>query len=417
MQVEVAIVGGGPGGAAAALYLQRQGIQSTIVEKDRFPRYHIGESLTGECAACIRELGLEAEMNRIGHPIKRGVKVYGPDGQNAFYVPTKGRLAGGELFDTTAWQVRRSDFDTMLLDTAVQRGAQLVRAQAVKPLRQADGSICGIQVRKADGQEKQIEAQVLVDASGQATFLANAGIFSHKERGPYDKQIAIFSQVEGAVRDALPRRDDTLIFYRERNHWAWFIPLDEKSVSVGITCPSHHFSSQKKSKRDFLLRELRTVNPELRRRLVNFQLTESVRAISNYSYQVHNYTGRGYLAVGDAHRFVDPIFSFGVYVSIKEAEFAAVAIAQFLRKETVHLPNPFESYQSLCERGQDAAQALIDGFWDFPLAFGFFVHNRYNAEFIDLFSGRLYDEQPNRALLALAALRRGKPSVLETMSP
>ena len=108
---EVVIVGGGPGGAATALFLAQRGIRSTLVEKDCFPRYHIGESLTGECGKCLRTLGLEQQM--AGQPVKRGVKVFGPEGRNSFYVPVMARTEE-RLMDATTWQVRRSDFDHML---------------------------------------------------------------------------------------------------------------------------------------------------------------------------------------------------------------------------------------------------------------------------------------------------------------
>src|SRR5262249_51984172 len=111
MKADVAIVGGGPGGTAAALYLSRAGIPAVLIERARFPRYHIGESLTGECGNCLRTLGLEDQMNEGRHPIKFGVTVYGPNGKNAFWVPVKGWQAEMGLFDTSTWSVRRSDFD------------------------------------------------------------------------------------------------------------------------------------------------------------------------------------------------------------------------------------------------------------------------------------------------------------------
>src|SRR5438128_2145395 len=112
MKTPVAIVGGGPGGATSALFLARAGISSVIIEQQTFPRYHIGESMSGESGAILRRLGLEAEMMRGKLPIKRGLTVYGTSGKNAWYVPVKGRDANWKLFDQSTWQVRRSDFDS-----------------------------------------------------------------------------------------------------------------------------------------------------------------------------------------------------------------------------------------------------------------------------------------------------------------
>ncbi|MCI0398746.1 MAG: FAD-dependent monooxygenase [Chloroflexi bacterium] len=116
MKTDVAIVGGGPGGAASAMFLIQEGIKPVIIEKETFPRYHIGESMTGECGGVVRQLGLGDEMLKRRHPIKHGVKVYG---QHSWFVPVMARDASYNLMDQTTWQVRRSDFDRMMLEEAV----------------------------------------------------------------------------------------------------------------------------------------------------------------------------------------------------------------------------------------------------------------------------------------------------------
>nr|MBA3891752.1 FAD-dependent oxidoreductase [Gemmatimonadaceae bacterium] len=353
MKTDVVIVGAGPGGAASALFLERLGIRSTIIEKVPFPRYHIGESLTGECGNCLRSLGLGDEMLARQHPVKWGVRVYSQNGINSFWVPVMGRNPEGTLVDASTWQVRRSDFDQMLLDTALARGVEFVEGTALQPLREGD-AVHGVRVRTASGATEDVEAEVVIDASGMATFLCNAGVTSEKERGKYDKQVAIFAQVTGAIRDPDAGDGSTLNFYQQRNHWAWFIPLDADTTSVGVVVPSDYFVSKKESKHDFLVRELHELNPELARRLPEIRLTEEVRAISNYSYAIRNFTGQGYLCVGDAHRFVDPVFSFGLYVAIKEAEYATQAVAAYLNGAGRDEANPFAAYEQLANRGTDA---------------------------------------------------------------
>ena len=108
MKVPVVIIGGGPAGAASAMFLAQHGIASTIVERESFPRYHIGESMSGECGAIVRLLGLEDEMTRRNFPIKRGLTVYGSGGTNAWFVPVMGRDNDWNLFPQTTWQVRRA---------------------------------------------------------------------------------------------------------------------------------------------------------------------------------------------------------------------------------------------------------------------------------------------------------------------
>src|SRR6202035_4483582 len=121
-----------------------------------------------------------------------------------------------KLFPQSTWQVRREHFDNMLLDIAIARGATLIRGQATQPILDDNGGVHGVTMRTTDGGTLDIESEVVLDCSGQATFLANAGVTGPKYRGNYDKQIAIFSQVAGAIRDEDPHRDDTLIFYQKK---------------------------------------------------------------------------------------------------------------------------------------------------------------------------------------------------------
>lgn len=402
MKSDVAIIGGGPSGTVCAMGLLDAGIRPTIVESDAFPRFHIGESMTGECATVLRNLRLETMMTEHRHPVKHGTAVYGPSGQDSFWIPVMGRAADGALFDATTWQVRRSDFDAMLLDEAMRRGATVVKGRAVEALRTCDGGVRGLVIETAEGETTEIESHVVVDTSGQRTFLANHGVTSRKELGKYDKQVAIFSHVRGAARDPGDAAGNTIIFYQGWLHWAWFIPIDEDTVSIGVVAPGSYFASRKESKEDFYLRELKELNPQLRERVSQIDLVEEVRAIANYSYRVQRFAGPGHLCVGDAHRFIDPIFSLGLFFAVQEAHEAAGQVAQYL--EGTDPSNPFAAYQQRCEQGMDVIQDMIDAFWSHPLGFAYLVHSKYREDCIDMFAGRVYMDTPSPGLLALRAL-------------
>ncbi len=159
-----------------------------------------------------------------------------------------------------------------------------------------------------------------------------------------------------------------------------------------MVVPSEYFKAQKLSKHDFLQQELRTLNPELTRRVPDMDFVEEVRSISNYSYEVKNFTGQGFLCVGDAHRFIDPIFSFGLYFAMKEAQFASDAVASYFHGAGRDAANPFAEYEHMVNAGQNVVQDLVDCFWDFPMAFLLFVHQRYTKDIIDCFAGRIYGE-------------------------
>src|SRR5688572_25221835 len=154
----------------------------------------------------------------------------------------------------------------MLLDEAIARGAQVVPGRATDPIVDDEGVVRGCRVRMADGGTQEIFSELLLDCSGQATWLAQRGVTGPKYLGAYDKQLAIFSHVTGLRRDppGNPARekhpDNTLIFYKEKYHWAWVIPIDDEVTSVGVVAPAQYFLDKKESKADYLARELRELN-------------------------------------------------------------------------------------------------------------------------------------------------------------
>jgi FADH2-dependent halogenase len=407
MKTDVLIIGGGPGGSAAAMFLVKEGIKPVVVEQEEFPRFHIGESMTGEAGALLRRLGLEQAMQSSEYPIKHGVRVFG---SNSWFIPVSARDENWELQPAFTWQVRRSDFDSMMLNEAKQRGATMVQGSAVKALQSGDGTVRGATIRKPDGTLEDIESEVLLDCSGMATFLANQKVTGPKYVGSYDKQIAFFAHVKGGVRDegtsGETAKDNTLIFYKKKYHWAWFIPIDEEVVSIGLVVPTAEFTAQRQSPEDFFRSYLPTINPEIERRTRNLEYVEKVHVIPNYSFQVRKFCGKGYMCIGDAHRFIDPIFSFGLSATLREAEFAVPHIINYLKGNRRDRENPFEDHQKFIEKGTDNLEDMVDLFWEQPFAFSTFVHHRYRSELIDAFAGRIYEteRQPSTAIMTFRRL-------------
>jgi FADH2-dependent halogenase len=238
-----------------------------------------------------------------------------------------------------------------------------------------------------------------------ATFLANQKVTGPKYVGSYDKQIAFFAHVKGAVRDegteGETARDNTVIFYKKKYHWAWFIPVDKEVVSIGLVVPTAEFGASKQSPEDFFRSYMPTINPELERRTRELEYVEKVHVIPNYSFQVRRFCGKGYICIGDAHRFIDPIFSFGLSATLREAEFAVPQVVKYLKGEHRDQENPFDEYQRFVEKGADNLEDMVDLFWEQPFAFATFVHQRYRGELIDAFAGRVYEteNQPSPAIL------------------
>ena len=412
LNTDVLIIGGGPAGATAALRLLALGITPLIVEREQFPRFHIGEAMTGEAGALVRELGFGDQMIADGHCIKHGVRVFGSRGNGDWWLPVMQRTEDKELHEVFTYQGYRSTFDKMMLDAAISRGADLLEGRATAPLMSDDGNtVVGAQVTTTDGKTVDIGAQITLDCSGQATFLANRKVTGPKYLGSYDKQIALFSQVadymvdDGSSRELMP--GNTHIFYKKKYHWAWAIPLDAEVTSIGVVVPAKYFRDAKESKHDFICREIRELNGGLAARVPDPKLVDEAHVIPNYSFQVRKYAGPGYICIGDSHRFVDPIFSFGLYLAMKEAGLAADEVLGWLDGKGRDSSDPFQSYMLHTERAIDILEDMIDTFWENPLAFALFAHDRFRDQMLDIFAGRIYDGMPvvDREL-ALGAFRK-----------
>lgn len=395
----IAIVGGGPAGSSTAIRLAGAGYSSTLIEKESFPRFHIGESLTGESGNLLREMGFDAAMSEMANPVKHAVRIYSPSGRDWFWFPVKRRTDGGQLEEATTWQVRRSTFDAMLLDRARSLGTRVVPGRAAAPLFDSAGGVRGVRCTSATG-DIEIGSDVLVDCSGQQTFLANAGVTGRKERGAYDRQVALYGHFTGVLRDDGDAQGNTVLFFKRQSVWAWSIPVDEEVTSIGLVVTADYFQGEQENRRDFLLRELGQFNKELTRRTRDAELVGEVRASSNYSYEVNRFVGPGWLCVGDAHRFLDPLFSFGVNIALAEAREASRAIVEYLEAGGGERIEPLERYARWSRSGLDVCQTVLDGFTKAPFAFGTIMAQHEN-DFIDLLAGRVWNEPDYPSLAAL----------------
>lgn len=398
--VDVAIIGAGPAGSCLATLLARAGLSVVLFERTGFPRYHVGESLTGISTPILEDLGVVEEMDRRQFPPKRGVKVIGSGAHNEFFVPVL----------NATWQVRRDEFDDILLQRAVHEGAMhrlgvvdsvLREGERVVGLRYADASA-------PEGELRELRARFVADCSGQSCLLSRLGVASKRVVDEvFSRQIALFTQFEGARRDPGQMGNNTFIFYGRELHWAWFIPLSPTLTSVGVVMPSAKVSELGGPEAAFEWGRA-NINPELAARFNLARQTNPVRALANYSYHVERYWGDGWCCVGDSHQFIDPIFSFGVSFALVEARAASAAILDVLGG--AEAAPRLQAYADYCERGQGVARDLIRYFWRFPTFFAFLTRGEHRRDVIRLLGSACHDADDLAAVKIMRDALREVPA-------
>ena len=319
---DVLVAGGGPAGSTAAALLAARGFSVVLCEKERHPRFHIGESLLPMNMPIFERLGpgLRAAVEAIGVR-KQGADFPAPDGAAPGYLTFDFRRA---LNRTPAYSVhvRRDQFDALLFDHARACGAQAFEATRVEALAfDADGVAATLAA--ADGTPRVLRARYLVDASGRDTLVGNR--LRLKRRDPRHQSAALFGHYEGVARR--PGADaGNISIYRFAHGWVWMIPLPDGRMSVGAVCTPAYLRQRQGDNAGFLQRTLDAI-PDAAARMRGAHLAGNLHATGNYSYACTRAAGPRWILAGDAYAFLDPIFSSGVFLAMHGAERAAAVVA------------------------------------------------------------------------------------------
>ncbi len=339
---DVLVIGGGPAGSTIATLLARRGRRVVVIEKDRHPRFHIGESLLPLNLPLFEQLGVKDAVERIGM-VKYGAQFNSVEhGKSLTY-------DFGTALDPAwpyAYQVRRSEFDHLLLKHCAANGAQVHEGTRVTEVDFGPSEAVHVATRDEDGATRRWHAQFLVDASGRDTFLANK--LDLKRKNASHNSAALFGHFTGARRLA-GREEGNISMFWFQHGWFWFIPLKDGTTSVGAVCWPYYMKSRQTDPTTFFLDTI-ALSPGLAERLRDAELTGPATATGNYSYYCDRMAGDRYIMVGDAYGFIDPVFSSGVYLAMNSAFLGADVVDGCLRDPRA-APRLYREFDRTVRRG------------------------------------------------------------------
>jgi len=385
---DVFVLGGGPGGSTIAALLAERGWNVVIAEKDRHPRFHIGESLLPMNMLLLQQLGLYDEVKRIGMP-KYGAEFNSPGHEQPV------TFDFSKAWDKTcpnALEVRRSEFDEILFRNCRAKGAHTFEECKVTNVEFPAGGDVRIEARTGDGRQLCWRAKFFVDASGRDTFLAN--LFGIKRRNRLHNSAAIYGHFTGAQRLPGKAAGNISMFWFDHG-WFWFIPLADGVTSVGAVCWPYYMKSRKTDPTTFFMDTI-AMAPKLQERLREAKLTHGVTATGNFSYRADRMHGDRYIMIGDAFAFIDPVFSSGVMLAMNSAFQGADVVDASLR-DPARAPALLRRFDRSVRTGVDS--------------FSWFIYRMTHPTLRDMFMGPVNTLRMQEAVLSLLAgdLFRGTP--------
>lgn len=316
------IIGGGPGGSAVATYLARGGKRVLVLEKEHFPRFHIGESLLPYNRRIFEEMGVLPALEAMGFPKKYGAQFHLGNASKALKLVFSN---GCFTRETTAFQVERATFDHVLLKHARTCGADVREGWTVTRCSVAAEHVT-VEARADEGSSHTLRAKFLIDASGRGNFTGNQeGL---RVIHPHLKKLAVFGHFENVVLDDGPKRGDTVIV-RLKDKWFWLIPISASKTSVGCVMDQSEFATARQAPAEIFER-LWQSSAEMRARMRDAKAVSAIQTTGDFSYYNRRLAGPRLLRVGDAAGFMDPIFSAGVFLAMHSGRLAAQVVLNSL---------------------------------------------------------------------------------------
>ena len=379
---DVVVIGGGPGGSTASTLIAQRGVKVRLFERERFPRFHIGESLIPETYWVLERLKMLDKMKKSCFVKKYSVQ----------FVNANGKLSAPFYFHdnkphecSQTWQVVRSEFDLMMLRNAEEQGVEVNEATRVldvlfednpltpnpSPPEGRGGKAVGVRIQRENGDIEEVRAKVVVDASGQSTMLQNR--FKLRLWDPVLNKGAVWTYWNGAYRDVGKDEGATIVIQTpNKQGWFWYIPLHNDLMSVGVVAPFDYLFKGRGSHEQTYHEEVDAC-AAVKERLSKATRVTGYFATKDYSYRSMQVAGDGWVLIGDAFGFLDPLYSSGVQLALKSGELAADAIVEGLGKNDTSAAQ-LGKWGDTFNRGVDRMRRLVCEYYD-GFSFGKFVKN------------------------------------------
>ena len=383
---DVVVIGGGPAGSTVSTLIAQKGYRVELFEREKFPRFHIGESLIPETYWVLKRLNMLPKMQN-SHFVKK---------YSVQFVNASGKLSAPFYFwdnkpheCSQTWQVVRSEFDHMMLNHARENGVHVHESTRVMDVLFDNTRAVGVTVKSEDGSIREVRARVVVDAGGQNGLLMNR--LNLRIWDPVLNKGAIWTYWEGAYRDTGKDEGATMVLQTaNRTGWFWYIPQHNNIVSVGVVAPFDYLFKGRTNYAQTYEEEVQRC-PAVQERVSSGKRVTGHFATKDYSYRSRQLAGNGWVLVGDAAGFLDPLYSSGVLLALKSGELAADTIVEGFEKEDLSEAQ-LGKWGPGFMKGVDRMRRLVCEYYD-GFSFGKFVHTypHLRGKITDILIGDVFD--------------------------
>lgn len=363
-EVDVVVVGAGPAGCATATALAQHGRKVLVLERETFPRYHIGESLIPFTYPALERIGMIEKLKQSAFSRKYSVQFVSPSGRASqpFYFHTR---YDKETVAQT-WQVLRSEFDQMLVENAREKGVEVREKTEVVELLQEGGKYVGVRARGSDGVEYEVRAAMTVDATGREAIAATRNAWRRGD--PKLNKVAIWTYYEGAKRDPGIDEGGTTVAFIPNKGWFWYIPQHNNRVSVGVVADGKYLTRDGLKDPESIFQREIPENKWIEDHLSTGRVCDEYWLTGEYTFRSEYCADHGLVLVGDAFGFLDPVFSSGLMIALKSGVAAADSIHKALETGDVSA-NHFISYSEMMRQSIENMRKLVYAFYDTNISF------------------------------------------------